>query len=78
MHIAIDNSPLTTGHRNRGVGRYTKLLIDQTAAKPFLMKTFPPERGNPELANAIKELSRLKYGRDREFIEKEIIFRIGA
>lgn len=30
------------------------------------------------LARAYKELSRLKYGRDREFIEKEIIFRIGA
>lgn len=28
MRIAIDSTPLTTGHRNRGVGRYTKLLIE--------------------------------------------------
>lgn len=34
--------------------------------------------GKPDvnLAKAYKELSRLKYGRDREFVEKEIIFRI--
>lgn len=30
------------------------------------------------LAKAYKELSRLKYWRDREFVEKEIIFRIWA
>ena len=31
---------------------------------------FPP--GNKELASAIKELSRLKYGRPREIVEAEI------
>jgi hypothetical protein len=40
--------------------------------KPFLRP------GDPKLARAIKELSRLKYGREREFIETEINFRIGA
>ena len=39
---------------------YTKLLIDNTAAKPFNMLTYPPMSGNKELAAAIKELSRLK------------------
>lgn len=33
---------------------------------------------DPKLAKAYQELSRLKYGRDRDFIEKEIIYRIGA
>lgn len=28
MRIAIDTTPLETGHKDRGVGRYTKLLID--------------------------------------------------
>jgi len=54
---------------------YTKLLIDNKPAKPFLMKTFPPEPGNTELAEAIRELSRLKYGRDRAIVETEILER---
>lgn len=54
---------------------YTKLLIDNTASKPFLMQTYPPEPGNRELAQAIKQLSRLKYGRDRSIVEAEILER---
>ena len=54
---------------------YTKLLIDNEAAKPFCMSTFPIPKGNKELAAAIKELSRLKYGRDREIVEAEIMER---
>src|SRR3989344_6897319 len=51
---------------------YIKLLIDNTAAKPFNMFTYPPRAGNKQLAAAIKELSRLKYGRPREIVEAEI------
>ncbi len=54
---------------------YTKLLIDNTACKPFNMQTYPPEPGNKELAAAIKELSRLKYGRPREIVDAEIMER---
>jgi len=54
---------------------YIKLLIDNTAAKPFNMMTPPPTPGNKELAAAIKELSRLKYGRPREIVEAEIMER---
>lgn len=54
---------------------YTKLLIDNTAAKPFNMMTYPPRPGNKELAAAIKELSRLTYGRPREIVEAEIMER---
>ncbi|MCX6781983.1 MAG: type IV secretion system DNA-binding domain-containing protein [Candidatus Magasanikbacteria bacterium] len=54
---------------------YIKLLIDNTAAKPFNMMTYPPQPGNKELAAAIKELSRLKYGRPREIVEAEILER---
>ncbi len=54
---------------------YIKLLIDNTAAKPFNMMTLPPAAGNKELAAAIKELSRLKYGRPREIVEAEIMER---
>ncbi len=54
---------------------YIKLLIDNTAAKPFNMMTFPPQPGNKDLAAAIKELSRLKYGRPREIVDAEIMER---
>ena len=54
---------------------YVKLLIDNTAAKPFNMLTYGPKPGNKELAAAIKELSRLKYGRPREIVEAEIMER---
>jgi hypothetical protein len=54
---------------------YTKLLIDNTASRPFNMMTYPPKPGNKELAAAIKELSRLKYGRPREEVNAEIMER---
>jgi len=54
---------------------YTKLLIEGKASKPFNMASYPPRRGNPELAAAIKQLSRLKYGRDKTIVENEILDR---
>jgi hypothetical protein len=54
---------------------YIKLLIDNTAAKPFNMQTFPPRPGSAELARSIKELSRLKYGHPRSEVEAEILER---
>lgn len=51
---------------------YTKLLIDLTPSKPFSMKgiksTIPL---NPELGEAIRQLARLKHGRDREEVDSE-------
>ncbi|MBI2416282.1 MAG: type IV secretion system DNA-binding domain-containing protein [Candidatus Kerfeldbacteria bacterium] len=52
-----------------------KLLIDNTTCRPFNMKTIMPPPGNPELAKQIKQLSRLKYGRDRAIVEAEVIER---
>jgi hypothetical protein len=39
------------------------------------MHTYPPRPGNKELAAAIKQLSRLKYGRDKTIVEMEIMER---
>ncbi|KKQ41333.1 MAG: hypothetical protein US58_C0001G0007 [Candidatus Magasanikbacteria bacterium GW2011_GWA2_37_8] len=71
-------APVFNGYDLMNVEQYTayiKLLIDNTAAKPFNMMTYPPKAGNKELAAAIKELSRLKYGRPREIVEAEIMER---
>ncbi|MBP9749058.1 hypothetical protein KBD18_02520, partial [Patescibacteria group bacterium] len=54
---------------------YLKLLIENTASRPFNMSTIPPQKGDPKLAAAIKQLSRLKYGRDRASVEVEIMER---
>ena len=54
---------------------YVRLLVDNQATKPFSMNVAPPVLGNSELASKIKELSRLKYGRDRAIVEEETIER---
>ena len=51
---------------------YLKLLIDGQTSKPFNIKTIPPETGNPQMADYIKQLSRSKYSRPREEVEEEI------
>lgn len=55
---------------------YVRLLINNQASKAFNMQTFPPfPGGNPEIATKIKELSRNRYGKVKEEIEKEILRR---
>ncbi|NCO05031.1 MAG: TraM recognition domain-containing protein, partial [Candidatus Magasanikbacteria bacterium] len=54
---------------------YVKELIDNQASKPFLIGAYPPVKGNSNLAAQIKQLSRLKYGRDRSIVESEILER---
>lgn len=47
-----------------------KILIDNTASRPFNMKPYRPQPpADTELAGMIRELSRYKYGRKRELVE---------
>ena len=54
---------------------YVKLLINNLTSKPFnvAFPLAPPV--SKEIAEALKELSRLKYGRDRNLVEQEIASR---
>lgn len=54
---------------------YVKMIVDNAQQKPFTLNFTPPPKGDVELATAIKELSRLKYGRDRSIVEAEILER---
>jgi hypothetical protein len=57
------------------VEKYTaniKLLINNTASRPFNMHTIMPPEGNPKMMETLKELSRLKDGRDRQVVEDDI------
>jgi hypothetical protein len=57
-----------------------KLSVDGQPTPGFSLNVPLPwlEKWDPVIGNALKELSRLKYGREREFVEKEIIYRIGS
>lgn len=54
---------------------YLKLLVDGRPAKPFNIETITSEQGSSEIAENLKQLSHLTYGRDREKIEEEIMER---
>jgi hypothetical protein len=55
---------------------FARLLMNNELTKPFNMKTFPPTHGDQEVANALKELSRLRYGRDATIVNREIMTRM--
>ncbi len=55
---------------------FAKTLVNNVLTKPFNIAFFPPTKGDQEVANAIKELSRLTYGRDRHIVNQEIIERM--
>ena len=54
---------------------HIKLMINNQTSQPFNLTTYPPEQSDPSVAQEIKRLSRLKYGRDRTELEKEIAVR---
>jgi hypothetical protein len=54
---------------------YLKLLINNQTSLPFNVRCTPPASSNPEIADKIKELSRLKYGREKAMVDKEIFER---
>jgi len=55
---------------------FVKLMINGTASKPFNMATYPLPKATAEqrqTAEAIRQLSRLKFGRPRNEVEAEIL-----
>ncbi|MBI4433551.1 type IV secretion system DNA-binding domain-containing protein [Candidatus Uhrbacteria bacterium] len=54
---------------------YARIMIDNTAHKAFNMRVFPPSAGDQRIFDALRQLSRLKYGRDRAIVETEILER---
>ena len=54
---------------------YMSMLVKGQPTKPFNLHTLAPEKGNPEIVDSLKELSYVKYGRDRAEVEAEIMAR---
>jgi len=51
---------------------YLKMLVNGRPVKPFSIETLPPAQSNKEVAENLKQLSHLTYGRDRNEVEEEI------
>jgi len=82
-HMAKEMAPVFSDQDLINIDKYKavmKLSIDTQPSRPFSITPLNPytEEGDKEAAEAFKQLSRLKYGRERDFVEKEIIRRIGA
>ncbi len=70
--------PIFTAHdiaKLDNYNAYMSMLVNGQPTKPFNIKTLPPEEGNKEIVDNLKQLSYMKYGRDREEVEAEIMGR---
>ena len=54
---------------------YISMLVNGQPTKPFNLHTLAPEKGNPDIVDNLKELSYVKFGRDRAEVEAEIMGR---
>ena len=58
---------------------YIKLNIDNATSRAFSMATvYDPDKGDVQAAEAFRQLSRLKFAREKEFVEREIFRRVGT
>ncbi len=55
---------------------YIRMLIDGAPTEPFNVTSYAPDaHENIQVGEAVRQLSRLKYGRDRDVVEAEIRMR---
>lgn len=52
---------------------YVKMLSGGRTTKPFSIETAAPSRGSPDAVDRLKELSYLKFGRERASVEAEVM-----
>ncbi|MBI2638468.1 type IV secretion system DNA-binding domain-containing protein [Candidatus Peregrinibacteria bacterium] len=80
-YMAKEYAPLLTEQDVIGIANYKayiKLNINNSTTRPFSLETIWTEEGkNPKIAEILKQYSRMKYGRKREFVDQEIEARIG-
>lgn len=80
-YLAKEYAPVLSEQDIIGIGKYKayiKLNIDNTTSRPFSLHTVWDTTGkNAKIAEIIKQYSRMKYGRKKEFVDQEISARIG-
>lgn len=80
-YMAKEYAPVLTESDVLGIANYKayiKLNINNTTSRPFSLETiWDTSKQNKKVAEIVKEYSRMKYGRKREFVDQEIAARIG-
>ncbi len=69
-------APIFTAHDLLKIDNYNcymKMLMNGRPVPPFNLATLPPEKGTPEIVEQLKQLSYLKFGRDRETVDGAIM-----
>ena len=54
-----------------------RIIANNDQVKPFTLKAIPNKEPNRKLVDALKEISRLTYGRPKDIVEREIALRSG-
>lgn len=80
-YMAKEYAPILTEQDVIGIANYKayiKLNIKNTTSRPFSLETIWDEtEKSAKVAEILKQYSRMKYGRKREFVDQEIEARIG-
>jgi beta-mannanase len=80
-YMAKEYAPVLTESDVLGISNYKayiKLSIKNATSRPFSLETiWDTKNKNEKVAAIVKEYSRMKYGRKREFVDQEIAARIG-
>jgi hypothetical protein len=80
-YLAKEYAPVLSEQDIIGIANYKlymKLYINGVTSRPFSLSTiWDTSQQNHKTAKIVKEYARLKHGRKREFVEKEIVTRIG-
>ncbi len=72
--------PTFSGYDLMNTGNFTwnaKLIANNIQMKPFTLKCGVPDEPNQKLFDALREVSRLTYGKPKDLVEKEIAIRSG-
>ncbi len=81
-YLAKEYAPVLSEQDIIGISNYKaymKLNVNNATSRPFSMDTIFDETGaNSKVRDIVKQYSRMKYGRKREFVEQEIAVRIGV
>jgi len=80
-YMAKEMEPIFTDQDLINIDKYKavmKLSVDTQPSQPFSIIPLNPyeEKGDDEMATALKQISRLTYGRSKKFVEKEIFARL--
>ncbi len=80
-HMAKEMAPTFSDQDLVNIDKYKavmKLSIDTQPSRPFSIIPTNPYlvQGNPKMADALKQISRLTYGRSKKFVEREIFTRL--